>query len=263
MDFTNHLDLRVEREIRGITLEDISRDTRLSLTQLMDFEARRFDRLPNDMILRSLVKMYTQKLGLDPDMVMLEYPLRRDDTNRNRPANRGVRKLINDIQIGPLTGFFLITMALLVFLWPLKMAEIFRDSEAEISGISETIVTRPEAMSYFDTCYRQGVSFGSIQGSPEDIPILSVPPGDLSLAATEPTWVRIDNLTRGINSLYALFPGDIKTVRIDDETVIRFENPNSVTLTHNDQDVLSREKLPAVIQFIPENIHDIIVDDIR
>jgi hypothetical protein len=261
-DFTNHLDLRIEREIRGISLEDISRDTRLSLTQLKDFEARRFGRLPNDMILRSLVKMYTQKLGLDPDMVILEYPLHRDSATRDRPANRRVRKLVHDIQIGPLTGFFLITMALLIFLWPSKMAEFFRKSDAEPGGISEKNMTMAEAMNFFDTCFRRGVSLQSNQEQ-QDIAILSVKPGDLSLTVTEPTWIRVDNMTRGINSLFALFPGDVKTVRIEDETVIRFDNPESVSLTHNDRDVLLEKKLPVAIQFIPENIHDIIPDDIR
>ncbi len=262
--FSNHLDLRIEREIRGISLEEISRDSRFSINQLRDFEAKRFDKLPNEIVLRSLTNLYTQKLGLDPDMVRLEYPVILKRSGQSHIIEkRGLKKFAQDIQIGPLIGFFLTTLALLVFLWPLKIEKIFRDSVIDMPDLIDNNVSRSDAMFFFDSCFRNKVSFNPDSSQNEEIAVVRVKPSDLNISVESPTWIRVDDITRGINSIYSLFPGEIKSFSIQDETIVRFENPEYVSITNMDQSVFHGGKLSGAIQFVPDKNPDIIKMDNR
>lgn len=261
--FNNHLDLQIEREIRGISLEEISRDSRFSINQLKDFEAKRFDRLPNEIVLRSMINLYIRKLGLDPDMVRLEYSSFMNHPGHTNVKKRALKKLVQDIQIGPLIGFFLITLALLIFLWPLKLEKIFQEPVANPADLVDDSVGRSEAMHFFDMCFRNKISFYPDLAINDEVVVVAVQPGDLLLSVIRPTWIRIDDVVHGINSLHSLFPGEKQIINIQDETIVRFENPDSVSITQFGQGVFWGDGQARAIQFVPDKIPDIMSDDTR
>ncbi len=59
--------LRQEREQRGITLEDISASTKVTVRSLRALEAERFDQLPGGILSKGIVRGYVRCLGLDED----------------------------------------------------------------------------------------------------------------------------------------------------------------------------------------------------
>jgi cytoskeleton protein RodZ len=65
--------LRREREMRSVTLEEISDATKISLRALQALEAEEFTKLPGGIFNRSFVRTYARYLGLDEDKVMTEY----------------------------------------------------------------------------------------------------------------------------------------------------------------------------------------------
>ena len=67
--------LRREREMRGITLEEISAATKISVRFLKSIENEEFSRLPGGIFNRSFVRAYARYLGLDEDPLMEEYQL--------------------------------------------------------------------------------------------------------------------------------------------------------------------------------------------
>lgn len=67
--------LRREREMRGVTLQEISAATKISVRFLKSIENEDFSRLPGGIFNRSFVRAYARYLGLDEDPLLEEYQL--------------------------------------------------------------------------------------------------------------------------------------------------------------------------------------------
>jgi cytoskeletal protein RodZ len=65
--------LRAERQARGISLEQISADTRISMDMLRAIEHGNVEQLPAPVLIKGFLKAYAEKIGLDPEEVIVEY----------------------------------------------------------------------------------------------------------------------------------------------------------------------------------------------
>ena len=67
--------LRREREMRGITLDEISESTKISRRHLESLENEDFDSLPGGVFNRGFVRSIARYLGLDEEALLAEYDL--------------------------------------------------------------------------------------------------------------------------------------------------------------------------------------------
>src|SRR5271166_2295478 len=67
--------LRREREMRGVSLEEISFATKISLRFLDAIEREDFSKLPGGIFSRSFIRSYARYLGLDEERVVAEFQL--------------------------------------------------------------------------------------------------------------------------------------------------------------------------------------------
>ena len=67
--------LKRERELRGITLDEISKATKVSVRLLKAIEADQFDILPEGVFRKSFIKSYAKYLGMNEEQVLHEYAL--------------------------------------------------------------------------------------------------------------------------------------------------------------------------------------------
>jgi len=67
--------LRREREMRGVTLEEISAATRISIRFLEAIESEELSKLPGGIFTRSFVRTYARYLGLDEERVLTDCQL--------------------------------------------------------------------------------------------------------------------------------------------------------------------------------------------
>jgi len=65
--------LKREREMRGVSLEEISESTKISTRLLRALELERFSDLPGGVFTRSFIRAYARYLGLDEEHVLAEY----------------------------------------------------------------------------------------------------------------------------------------------------------------------------------------------
>jgi cytoskeleton protein RodZ len=65
--------LRREREMRGVTLEEIAESTKISTRLLRALEHEQFAELPGGVFTRSFIRAYAGYLGLDAEHVLAEY----------------------------------------------------------------------------------------------------------------------------------------------------------------------------------------------
>ncbi len=67
--------LRREREMRGVSLQEICDATKIGVRMLQAMEADQFDKLPGGIFTRSFVRAYVRYLGLDEEAMMAELQL--------------------------------------------------------------------------------------------------------------------------------------------------------------------------------------------
>ena len=65
--------LRRQREMRGVSLEEIVATTKISRRLLQALEEEQFDLLPGGIFNKSYVKAYAKCVGIDPDEAVIEY----------------------------------------------------------------------------------------------------------------------------------------------------------------------------------------------
>jgi len=65
--------LKKEREKRGMTLEEVSGVTKVSVRNLRALEQEKFDQMPGGIFNRGFVRAYAKHLGLDDDQVVADY----------------------------------------------------------------------------------------------------------------------------------------------------------------------------------------------
>jgi len=65
--------LRREREMRGITLDEITESTKISRRHLEALESEHFDQLPGGVFNKGFVRAYARFLGLDEDQAVADY----------------------------------------------------------------------------------------------------------------------------------------------------------------------------------------------
>lgn len=67
--------LKVQRKLRDISLEEVSRSSKVSPNWLVLLENDDFDKLPGDIFAKGYLRLYAEAIGLDPDDVVLRYEL--------------------------------------------------------------------------------------------------------------------------------------------------------------------------------------------
>ena len=65
--------LQNERQALGISLEQISLDTRISMSMLRAMEEGNVERLPAPVLVKGFLRAYAKKIGLDPEAVIVKY----------------------------------------------------------------------------------------------------------------------------------------------------------------------------------------------
>ncbi len=128
--------LRAERLARGISLQQISADTRISMSMLQAIEEGDTAQLPAPVFTKGFLRAYAKQIGLDPDAVIAEYQDRVEEVDA--PQETIVRfhqKLRPESprkkHLGLLLGLPLLVV-LALFFWRTK--HVRQESPSAISG---------------------------------------------------------------------------------------------------------------------------------
>src|SRR5262245_58389045 len=105
--------LRRAREVRGLSLDEAARDTRLRVDQLDALEREDFDVLPGEVYVRATLRTYASYLGIDPDKVIEVYARSAEEIEPEPPSARlgRVERMIAASRIRDNQRFLLIAAA--------------------------------------------------------------------------------------------------------------------------------------------------------
>ena len=149
--------LRAERLARGISLEQISADTRISMNMLRAIEDGNTGQLPAPVLVKGFLRAYAKKIGLDPEALVVQYQELTEEMDerqdamekfhrRLRPKSSSRKGLIFVLGLGLLLGLTLL-------LWPSKhMQQGFQSpTSGEQTATTETSPKTAKKESFSET----------------------------------------------------------------------------------------------------------------
>ena len=112
-------DLRRERELRGISLKEISSSTKISLRFLEALEEDRLDIIPGNFFIKAILKSYAKFIGLEEDYVLnkfYEASLELKQSQESKQTKRKTRPRITK-NVKKLMYFIALLIILFTFLF--------------------------------------------------------------------------------------------------------------------------------------------------
>ncbi len=182
--------LRRERELRGVTLQEIAAATKIGVSMLQAIEDDRLDKLPQGLFVRGFVREYARFLALDEQKILNELSFHApappvvDDTvgeQGRRVSSRLATRLIN----GGLATLVVAGVAALILSPRLSQRAVPAPTLPPVDAVTsptpeQGAVNAPQAT--------------LISSVPSVVPTASVLPQplQLTLTATEDCWIGLD-----------------------------------------------------------------------
>jgi cytoskeleton protein RodZ len=251
--------LRREREMRGVTLQEISSATKISVRFLQALENEQFDRVPGGIFTRSFIRTYARYLGLDEDQVLAEYRLAvpssaefdlsrltmsKPDTHPNRARGPAAALLLAAVLLGG--GYLLHRYARRASEPPASPAPAPTAPASNAAGGSPSNSSLP-AVAEPAKVAAAPVPGASGSGQTQQASVQTAATGNeaapptapspeeglvLQIAATEQSWVAIEADHKTV--LQRVFEaGEVKSVRARESVDVTTGNALGIVLTLN------------------------------
>jgi cytoskeleton protein RodZ len=246
--------LRDARERRGLSLDQLSHTTKISVTMLGAIENNRIDTLPGGLFTRGFVKAYAREVGLDAANTARRYTSQFDELKGTTPAESATGRRPEHLLLFIAAGVLLLGVAGHFTLGrrhvpaePGSMPIRTSGNITQATG-SSTLVTRVAART-------------------ETAPAGSVEP--TVRTAKEPSALRLELELRGVcwisatadgkRVVYRLMQaGERQTIEARDELILRIGDPAKFTFSVNGTTgrPLDRAGEPVTIRLTPQNYRD-------
>lgn len=137
--------MEMERELKGLSIEEVAKETKISSKYLVALENENYEELPGEAYVKAFLRSYSKYLGLDPEEITQKY-----DYNKEYDYNKVVK---SDTQIPQsdkdkkpinwrLFGFGALGVVVVAGLVWLSVSLISRDRSANGTVVEEN-VSRP------------------------------------------------------------------------------------------------------------------------
>ncbi len=243
------VNLRKERELRGVSLREIADSTKISVRFLDAIEHDRIEVLPGGLFPRAFVRQYARHLGLDAERLVAEFVyahglerVQRAETPAATAAAPSRWRLV--VPLG-------LALAALPLLWP-SAAQKSREREAQ----ALPAVATPGPVFPPDRVYPPPSGDATKTAEPDGLV--------LTLSARQSCWVaaQVDGqpaLNRVLNA------GEIETIEAAGEIVLSVGNAGGLAFKLNDRPglslgksgevrrniVISKKNLPTLVEDAP------------
>jgi cytoskeleton protein RodZ len=225
--------LQREREMRGVSLEEISAATKISVRFLHALETEDFAKLPGGIFTRGFIRAYAKYLGLDEESVLAEYQLAahprsepdlsRLVASRRVPSRKGSRGLL----IALLLAVVMIAGGYLLYRYARRAPQLTGRAAAPAATPEPAQAAAPQTEQPTPAVTGGGSTPSPAEYVPEA--------GDglvLQIAATERSWVAVDADGKTVLQR-VLSPNEIQTLKAKESFDITTGNAQGIILTLN------------------------------
>ncbi len=131
--------LKRERELRGISLDEISEGTKISKRLLIYMESGKWDELPGEVFIKGFLKSYAEFIGLTPEEILLRY----QEEKSKEESEKGIGQENHSKTLIKNTGIFLIILIVAIILGYFAFETLNKDAISPPQAENTTIHMRP------------------------------------------------------------------------------------------------------------------------
>ncbi len=229
--------LRVEREKKGVSLEEVSAQTRIHHSILKALEENRFNDIPSPMYVKGFLKKYADYLGLDSRLMVEKYlathPKAPEQVLILEGEGIGRERFRRFLILMGVIVAILVVLAISSYYIVRSLASRSKETALEVAKVEEGIAIAPIP-----------AKSPSPSASPREF--LSEP-FNLTVRATQKVWLQVTSDGTVIFQ-DVLLPGDVESWQANDEIALRVGNAGGIELTLNGEPLGSPGKPGQVIR---------------
>lgn len=233
-------ELRRERELRGVSLREISDATKISMRYLEALENGDASHLPAAVFVRGFVREYSRYLGLDADEMVDRYVRtvgeverhKAEQLRREHPELRDYDPTINEGKVKAILTFLTILVVLAVLG---GLAWYFRGA---LMGLGERFNPQPEGGALSRPAIESSTAAVPLsEPAVEEPPAPAVEPLRMRIEFVEPTWIHL--LVDGETRIHdTVITGTAREFMANDQIEIRtLGNAGGVRITLDDREI--------------------------
>jgi cytoskeleton protein RodZ len=241
--------LKRARESKGISLDQIAKETRISTRFLAAIENEEFHLLPGGVFNRGFVRSFAERVGLDPDQTVADYerlvsPREPAETGPSAAQASKVERPKPDRRLYPI-AIGILALAIVIFYVVTRES----NQKAETATSSAPVVSTPPEQTPTPApspaTTETNTAPSTAQELPTPAPPASVPPAPpapvantqaltLDIAVTETTWIRVRSDGNSVIPGEILEPGMTRKFTAENSISISVGNAAGLTLKIND-----------------------------
>ncbi len=252
--------LKMERELRGVSLAELSEATKIPISQLRAFEAHQFNALHGSVFIKGIIRSYINYLGLDPDIVMLDFEYlqhSRGSRESIRPEDEG--RNFNAI---PVIGFIIVLAVLLIWVsYPRSRNRVDSPTQVSDSTVQQIPGNKKSMEKILAAWCGQEISIDS-GGNRSKTGTVQEALSPLVIIAQRATWIQLTYPEEGKRILAGIFPGETHTVSIESPVNLEIGDTGAVTILAGNKQLRLPDSGYEKICFHPGPVQSIIEKEI-
>jgi cytoskeletal protein RodZ len=218
-------DLKRERELRGISLKEISSSTKISLRFLEALEEDRLDIIPGNFFIKAILRSYAKFIGLEEDYVLnkfyeasLELEQSQESKQIKRKTRPGIKKNVKKL-------IYFTTLIIILVIFLLSLYYLFFLSKQAPPAIEEQKTS---------TRLQEENELPPSRIEPLEEFLTKEESLTIEISFVEETWlqVRADSVLK-VDGLKQ--PGEIIMIKANEELLIHTGNAGGISYTLNNK----------------------------
>ena len=218
-------DLKRERELRGISLKEISSSTKISLRFLEALEEDRLDIIPGNFFIKAILRSYAKFIGLEEDYVLnkfyeasLELEQSQESKQIKRKTRPGIKKNIKKL-------IYIVAMIIILFMFLFLLYHLFFLKKQASPAIEE-----PKA----STRLQEENELPPSRTEPLAELLTEEESLTIEISFVEETWLQVwaDSVLK-VDGLKQ--PGEIIMIKANEELLIHTGNAGGITYILNNK----------------------------
>jgi cytoskeleton protein RodZ len=262
-DMTNFgASFKKARESRGVSLDQIAAETRISTRFLVAIENEEFNLLPGGIFNRGFVRSYAEKIGLDPDQAVAEYERlaqvrepAAETTVAPAAQERKSERNLYPVAIGGLLLVILIFYVVTRETSNTAQTASTPPTPPPVASVSAPAATQPAQPAQPPSTPPE-TSAAAPEPPPAPAPVAE--PLRIDMDVKEPTWIKVEVDGNPVNPGELLEPGMTRHFAAQKSIFLTIGNASGLALKINDMPTKNLGKPGQVreLHITPENIKD-------
>ncbi|MBN1354662.1 helix-turn-helix domain-containing protein [bacterium] len=243
------INLKVERELRGVSLRELSGATKIPESHLRALEELQFQNLPDSIFIRGYIRAYADYLGLDPDIISLEYEFFAQNSQGSGSGQKQKSRPILKTQ--PVLIFIAALAPLLLIFSFADMDQTersYRDPDLFQSAV--TILKDRTVEETLLAWSEMQLSIGE-SDSEKAAGMVLTSAGPIELKTVCSSWIRRSYPLEGREILETLLQNDVVEWTVESDLKMEIGNPDCVEICINGEILSLTGRTPEIIYFHP------------